>query len=708
MTGTLTADAQVEGSLQNPQGNGHLEIRNAVVYGEPFKTATAEFALRGDDASLVNALVVHNGARITGSGSYNLKSSTFRFQAVGSNFQLATIKRLSTQRASVAGLLNFNANGSGTLKQPVINGSALLQNFSVNGQRVGDGNLTVITQDGALKVTGRSNFRDAEFALDGTIRIHDDLMPANINARFDNFNFVPFLQPALPFKMTGTSYVGGRITLQGPLRRPRDLTIVAAIPTLTAELQGVKLSNPEPIQVSMANQVVRVDSFHLVGTDSELTARGSADLGENQRLRLRVNGRLNLKLAELFDSDLNSSGAVEFNVGISGVPTRPDLQGELRVENGTISLIDFPNGLSNINGSLVFTEDRVQVQSLKAHTGGGDIQIGGSINYRPQLAFNLTAKGKDIRMRYPQGVSSTGDLDLHLTGSLNNSNLSGDVTITRFGFNNQFDLAVYIAKSNRPTEAPGATGISNLHLNLHVVSTPELQVQSSMAKVAGNVDLLIRGSAVNPVVLGRVNFTEGELTLNGQKYTLQRGDVTFNNPAHTEPNIDAEVMARVRDYDVTLGVHGLVSHLKTNYRSDPPLPEADIINLLAFGQTREETALAATSTNPAFTDTVSNAVLGQAINSAVSSRVQRLFGVSRIKIAPELGGTTTSANPTAQVTIEQTVSNKVTITYVSNLAQSSQQSIFVEYNLSPTVSVIAGRDQYGVVSFDVRVRQRKR
>ena len=89
------------------------------------------------------------------------------------------------------------------------------------------------------------------------------------------------------------------------------------------------------------------------------------------------------------------------------------------------------------------------------------------------------------------------------------------------------------------------------------------------------------------------------------------------------------------------------------------------------------------------TESVSNAVLGQAINSQFSDRVQKLFGVSRIKIAPEIGSTTT--NPTAQVTIEQTVSNKVTITYVSNLAQASQQSIFVEYNINRDISLIAGR-----------------
>ena len=94
--------------------------------------------------------------------------------------------------------------------------------------------------------------------------------------------------------------------------------------------------------------------------------------------------------------------------------------------------------------------------------------------------------------------------------------------------------------------------MNNLHLNLHVVSTPELQVQSSLAKLAGNVDLNVRGVASNPVVLGRVNITEGRISLNGQNYDLERGDVTFSNPTRTEPTIDVRATTRVRDYDLTL------------------------------------------------------------------------------------------------------------------------------------------------------------
>ncbi|HEX8925810.1 MAG TPA: translocation/assembly module TamB domain-containing protein, partial [Terriglobales bacterium] len=318
---------------------------------------------------------------------------------------------------------------------------------------------------------------------------------------------------------------------------------------------------------------------------------------------------------------------------------------------------------------------------------------------------------------YPEGVSSSANAELSLVGSMQNATLSGDVTVTRLGFNHEFDFALYLARSKQPqtnivdVESP----LNHLHMDVHIVSTPELNVQTSLARFSGNLDLRLRGTALRPVILGRVNILDGDLAFNATKYHVERGDVTFSNPVKIEPNLDLEASARVRDYDITLGFHGTLDKLNTTYRSDPPLPTQDIIALLALGRTREESANPAMlpgSQQPGSTSgstvgaSPSDALLSQAVNAAVSSRVQKIFGVSRVKIDPQVGGP--ENNPNARLTIEQEVSNKVTLTYITNLSQSAQQVIQFEYNINRDVSIVALRDQTGVVSFDVRIRKRKR
>jgi translocation and assembly module TamB len=302
--------------------------------------------------------------------------------------------------------------------------------------------------------------------------------------------------------------------------------------------------------------------------------------------------------------------------------------------------------------------------------------------------------------------------DLTFAGNMKSAALSGDITVTRFGINQEFDFASYLTKGKEPPAAPNADSpLNNVHLDVHVSSTPELQLQTSLAKIAGTLDLRVRGTAMRPSLLGRVNIVEGEISFNGAKYHLERGDVSFGNPVRIEPVLNLEATATVREYDITLEFHGPMDKMKTNYRSDPPLPTGDIIALLALGRTRNETENAATLPGaqqqaPAFTESASNALLYQALNATVSSRMQKLFGVSRIKLDPQVGGPENNAN--ARVTIEQQVSNKVTLTYISNLSQSTQQVIQFEYNVNRNVSILAVRDQNGIVGVEVRIRQRKK
>jgi len=215
----------------------------------------------------------------------------------------------------------------------------------------------------------------------------------------------------------------------------------------------------------------------------------------------------------------------------------------------------------------------------------------------------------------------------------------------------------------------------------------------------------LRGTADHPTILGRINITDGRVAFNGTTYEVERGDISFSNPVRIEPVFDVELSSRVRDYDIGLGFHGPLDRLSTTYRSEPPLPTSDIINLLAFGRTPEEAATVI-QPSPSFTESASNAILSQALNATVSDRVQKLFGVSHFKISPDLGGP--EVNPNAQVTIEQQVSKNITLTYITNLSQSQQQIIQMEYNINRNLSIVALRDQNGVVSFDVRIRRRRR
>jgi translocation and assembly module TamB len=462
----------------------------------------------------------------------------------------------------------------------------------------------------------------------------------------------------------------------------------------------------------MDTEHARMDQFHLVGENTDAFVQGGVRLSSDHSLDLRTRGRVDLRLLQGYNPDIVAYGPANFTVNVGGNLTHPQVSGQVDLVDAGISLLDLPNGLSHINGTLVFAQDRIRIQKLTAQTGGGELNVGGFLAYRNGLYFDLTATGKDVRLRYPPGVSASADASLRYTGSAKASLLTGDVTVTRFGMNPNFDFANYLAQSRK---APALTTLNpfldNLRLDVHITSTPELRVETSLAKLSGDLDLHLRGTAARPALLGRVNIAEGDIFFQGTKYRLERGDISFTNPVTIEPVINMEMSARVQDYDITIGLHGTVAagkSLSMTYRSDPPLSNADIIALLAFGRTRSQGLYTASQPGPAGNDSssASNAILGQALNATFSDRVQRLFGASRVKIDPQFIGS--ENNPSARVTIEQTINNNITLTYITSLTQSAETVVQVEYNINKNVSIVAVRDENGVLGFDVRIRRRRK
>jgi translocation and assembly module TamB len=708
LTGTLDMHLEAHGTQADRQGKGSIVLSKAVVYGEPVEHLGATLRLTGNEVQLSDISATYRGGNISGTASHDFASNAYGFNLAGANFDLAKIPQLQEHKVAVDGTMAFRAQGSGTLSEPTINATIQLHALALDHETAGDYTLNAVTEGDQLRIEGRSQFEQAELAIDGTALLRGD-WPSNIDLHFNHFDADSLLRSYLQGKITGHSAIAGDVRLQGPLRHARDLSVTGSFSDFFVSVEEVDLRNDGPVRFSISKQQLKFDEFHFVGERTDLRGSGTINLTAQRQLDLTAHGRVNLRLIETLNHDFTSSGVVTVDATVGGTVASPKAQGRLQVANGAISYVDLPSGLSEMNGSLLFNEDRVQIETLTAHSGGGLVTLGGFATlHNGRSTFDFTIHGEGVRLRYPPGVSSTADANLHFSGSTEASTLSGDVTVTKLSVTPGFDFGAYLARNAQSSPLPQTNPLLNrIRLDVHVVTTPELRMQTAIVRLSGDADLRLRGTAAKPALLGRADVIEGEVFFNGSKYHLERGDVSFISPVTITPILDLQMSTRVRDYDITVSLNGEANKLKLSYRSEPPLPEADIVALLALGRTREESAQLSQSGQP-FSQEASNAILSEALNATVSNRVQRLFGGSRIKIDPQ--GLSTETNPARgpQVTIEQQVTNDLTLTYSTNVSQTSQQIIQVEYNISRNVSLVAIRDQNGVVSFDVRVRRRKK
>jgi translocation and assembly module TamB len=288
--------------------------------------------------------------------------------------------------------------------------------------------------------------------------------------------------------------------------------------------------------------------------------------------------------------------------------------------------------------------------------------------------------------------------------------LSGSITILRTAFNPQSDFSSLLAKSAEPVRTPAArTGIlGGMNFDVHIATSPDILFQSNLTQdIQVEANLQLRGTASNPALLGRVNITEGQVVFYGTKFTVSQGSIAFYNPVRVEPVLDVDLETKARGIEITLTISGPLNKLNLTPRSDPPLQFSEIVALLATGRTptSDPSLLARESSSPqSWQQAGASALLGSAIASPVAGRLQRFFGVSKLRIDPTLPGV--ENNPQARLTLEQQVTPDITFTYITNVTNSNPQVVRVEWSVSKVWSVVALREENGMFGLDFFFKRR--
>jgi len=707
VSGTLTLQAHIGGTLGNFNGGGEVAVQGGEVYGQAYRILNADLRFTGQELDAANVKLLLNGGEITGDGGYDLRAETVHFQAKGGGFALEHFPQIQTARLSLAGQVDFEASGSGPVHALTAHATASVAKLVVNEQFKGSLGAKIDLDHNLLSYQVDSNLDLATLRLSGTTTMTGDY-PTRAKLAAENVHIGRLLRLYNVTDVSSESVITLQAAVNGPARQPKLMEGTLDINKFAISVEGIALHSDADLTAQLRGGVLHLDPLRIVGDDTNLQIEGSAAIVEQPRtLRLYSKGAVNLRLAQSFDPNINSSGHMDFSVGATGTIDQPNLTGQVHFANVAISLGDLPNGLSQMNGTLVFDQDRLTVQQLTAVTGGGKVQLGGSITYQNGLYGDLTATGKDIRIRYPQGVSSMADAKLRLQGTETNLLLSGNVMVTRFSISPNLDLAALKSSANAVAPLPDPNAPSNhVRLDVHITSSPELNFQNSFAKLSGDVDLRVRGTVASPALLGHIIITDGSATFAGTTYQLQRGEIYFSNPIQLDPIIDLDATARVEDYDIDIGVHGPMSKLNLTYRSEPPLPESDIFALLALGRTQEEQQIYNQEQQAAGVNSTADALLGGALNATVSSRVSKLFGAGSVKIDPNFVGNLGSS--TARITVEEKVGKNATVTYATNINSTAQQLIAGQLYLTQNVSIVAQRDESGVFSLILKIHQRRR
>ena len=310
------------------------------------------------------------------------------------------------------------------------------------------------------------------------------------------------------------------------------------------------------------------------------------------------------RFASLVPTLKTLGGSLKADVTVGGTIGKPEPLGVIELKNGSVTLNnDSVPPIEKISLKANATEKAIELQSLALTMSSGTLDGRGKLtltdDHKPG-DLDFTLRGRALPLKRDDSMIVRSNLDLTLRGPWATATLGGKVGIVDSLFYRDIELLPIGVPFNQPS-APQLPSVDAAKTDAAASALPDpFQNWTLAVKVKTDNAFLIRGNLATGFVTADVDLggTLGKPTTRGKAVlhnvaaklpfstlTIDEGEINFRPEAPFDPALNIRGRSVVRPYEVNLFIYGSVSDPKVLTTSNPPLPETEIMTLVATGTT---------------------------------------------------------------------------------------------------------------------------
>ncbi len=728
----LSGRININGIPDAMSGNAELNFGQGRIGGEGFQSIVAKATFNGSIVNLESIVAQLDAGRVTANGTFNTSNQALDMQAKAEGIQLERLASFAPNAGalpSVTGTINLNARVVGVLTEDDFSNFDVSfdgegRDVRINNRPAGQLTLVGRTQNKQLDITFTTGLLGAQ---QQTVAARVDLGTKDLMTTVettitgaDLTNLFAILLPETNVRMTGRAT--GRLYATGPLITENaageeeyslaGLQGTARFEDLTILIEDVQLIAVSPLLVQFSRKEVFFEKTQFTGQNTNVTFGGRLALAEGGTQSLTVDGKLNLRVLNGISPDLFLTGSADVNVRVAGTYEAPRINGTASLTNASIATLiaDERLTISNVKGGVRFNNNQAQIDSLTGMLGGGRVSVTGGalLSGLTPTRFQFNVRGDDVTVPYPEDFRSTADVDLEFRGSQGRGQqiatiISGTINLRRAEYTQDIDLESLISGRREALIEQGgefALAATAQFQNLRIEGRDALIVRNNLAETVGSVSLRVDGPVKEPIIAGRITATTGTINFRNKRYEIQRATIDLPGRLDADPILNIQAEAEIKGYDVITSITGPLTQPSVNVRSDPALPQADVVSLILTGDLATgETGASALAQSGLGT---AASLLTESLISAPARRAtDKLFGLNRFELDPLIAGRG-GQSPTARLTVGRQINKNLSITYSTNVTGNQNQVLAVEYRVSNRLSFVAQYEQGSVTSFGSR------
>jgi hypothetical protein len=367
-------------------------------------------------------------------------------------------------------------------------------------------------------------------------------------------------------------------------------------------------------------------TFTRTRLDPYLEAAGLPGISMVVTGKTAARGQVNMTLPpQIRDGLKPASGTVRLEADLGGTFSHPDLTADLFFEGLHYPVPEIGQAVSNLNGSVRLSNDRLTIDRLTADLGQGTLSLSGDMGLEHFIPVSGQARlqTQNIAFFVEDTLEIAFNTDLIFSGTRERTRLSGTVTLLKGEYYRDFAFDLAEALESRKMGAAGPkqaakTGvpiIGDTRLDIAVGYREPFVLDNNLAFILVEPGVKVSGTIDRPVITGRAQILEGTVEYQKRQFDVERGVIDFVDPFKTDPEITLKAGTQVRKWVIHMDISGRTDNLKFRLYSEPAETHEDILSLLIIGKTTRELGQGGGSYTGILTDRASE-MIGQGVESA--------------------------------------------------------------------------------------------
>ncbi|MGZ3746380.1 MAG: translocation/assembly module TamB domain-containing protein [Pseudobdellovibrionaceae bacterium] len=604
------------------------KFKSGQLAGETFDEMIFNVQSTQGNLQIQKATLKKNQANIIATGGISPQKD-LNLKIDGRNFRLDESDFISKISTNIFGILNFTSQLRGKVTEPDISLRGSITETVFDEQETPSSFFDLKIRKTLME--GNANLFGHRIQADWLLPFNNT--PLRLRLKTVDWNYSSLLS-ILSGNTSQNEYDSSLTTdvdLKSESGQWQKVSGLIQIKNLFLKRGPLSFHNPDPIQIKIDTGKIRIENFNLEGPQNSIRLQGQDFTLNNLNMNLVANTEL--RLFHMFFPFLDDvGGSVQTAATFSGSLFKPQILGSLTTNNSFVKIKGFPHPIERIQAEVNFSQTKILINSVKAQMAGGLVTADGNIvlNEYRDIPTSIRLNLEGVHLNIPDKVRSSGSADLLLSGKWFPFLLSGTYRVNGGIFEKEFTesaetglnntrQSVYLPKILRQSS------FEPLILDIQILFEKSFLVKNSLVDGSVQGNLQVKGPTSNSILLGRLQTDKNtKLIFKDKIFEVQTGNVLFNNLEEINPDLYVSAQARVSDYDIMILAQGPAKNLKSiRLTSVPPLPEQDIISLLALGVTssRSDTTAQGREQSVQAGYELGFAIMSQPINKQLQDRL---------------------------------------------------------------------------------------